>query len=190
MTTKTSVLSQSAGALARSQGLAQREILATKILAETAGAVALGGALNLLKIYSLPQGGSVTLGAMVPLLLLALRRGPWVGILAGEIFGGVVLIEEPISVHPVQVLLDYPMAFGALGLAGLLRQRPLVGVAVGIASRFVFHFISGIFFFTLFNLDGVLYSAVYNGSYLLPELAISAIIVQLLVRRRVLELYL
>ncbi len=163
-----------------------------KVMSETAGTVALAGALNLIKIFYLPQGGSVTLASMVPVFLLALRRGWKVGISGGVILGLVVLVEEPYVVHPAQLLLDYPIAYGALGLSGFFRKQPLIGVAVGIAGRFMAHFVSGVIFFASFagSLDPFTYSAVYNGSYLIPELLISAVAVVLLVRLKALELYL
>lgn len=167
-------------------------MLTVKTLAETATLVALAGALHLIKVFSLPQGGSITLAAMVPVLLLALRRGWKVGIVAGTVFGLIVLVEEPFVYYPAQVLLDYPIAFGALGLAGFFRKLPFLGVAVGIAGRFVSHFISGVIFFASFapaGISPVVYSAIYNGSYLLPELVISALVVQLLAYARALDRY-
>ncbi len=178
----------------RQTSLAQREVLTVKTLAETAALVALAGALNLIVVFRLPQGGSITLAAMVPVLLLALRRGWKVGVIAGVVFGLIVLIEEPGGVYyPTQALLDYPIAFGALGLAGFFRKLPFLGVAVGIAGRFVSHFISGVIFFASFaqeaGLSPEVYSAIYNGSYLVPELVISAVVVQLLAYARALDLY-
>ncbi len=171
---------------------ARQKFDVVKVLSETAGAVALAGALNLIKIFTLPQGGSVTLASMVPVLLLALRRGWKVGITGGVLLGLVVLVEEPFVVHPAQLLLDYPIAYGALGLSGFFRKKPLLGVTAGIAGRFMAHFLSGVIFFASFapsGLDPIIYSAVYNGSYLVPELAISAIVVGLLVRLKALEIY-
>ncbi len=171
----------------------RKEIFNIRVVAEVATLVALAGALHLVKIFSLPQGGSITLAAMAPILLLALRRGWQVGILAGVLFGLIVLPEEPFVVYPTQVVLDYPVAFGALGLAGFFRRLPVLGVAVGIAGRFLAHFISGVIFFASFAPEGMspeVYSAIYNGSYLLPELVISAVVIQLLTYSKALELYL
>ena len=80
----------------------------TRILSEAAVAIALAGALNFVKIYTLPQGGSITAGAMVPIFWFALRRGPRWGIFAGVVFGFVVMLN-PLDfyvVHPAQLLLD------------------------------------------------------------------------------------
>ncbi len=167
--------------------------LNVKILAETAGAVALAGALNLVKVIFLPQGGSITLASMVPVLLLSLRRGWKAGIPAGVVLGLVVLVEEGLVVHPAQLLLDYPLAFGAIGAAGFFRTKPLIGVVIAITCRFISHFVSGVIFFASFapaGQDAYTYSVLYNGSYLLPELVISVVVIQLLMRRNVLKLYL
>jgi thiamine transporter len=165
----------------------------TRVLTEAVAAVALSGVLHLITLYQSPQGGRVTAAAMVPVLFVALRRGPRVGIVAGIAYGLVVLMEEPFIYHPVQFLLDYPLAFGALGLAGLFRKLPLVGAAVGIAGRFVCHFVSGLVFFATYapaGMDPALYSAIYNASYLIPELIVSEIVIFILVQRKILQIYL
>ncbi len=155
--------------------------------------VALSTALYFTRIYTFPQGGSVTLGSMIPILLLGLRRGVKVGVTAGVIYGLIILYLEPFIYHPVQVLLDYPLAFGALGLAGFFKRIPAVGVIAGIFGRFVCHFLSGVIFFASFAPVGVsplLYSALYNGSYLSVEFVISAIAIYILLKRGVLAVFL
>ena len=164
----------------------------TRILTEVIAAVALSGVLHLITLYQFPQGGRITAAAMVPVLFVALRRGPKIGILAGIAFGLVVLIEEPFIFHPLQVLFDYPLAYGALGLAGFFRRYPLGGVVVGIAGRFVCHFTSGLVFFATYAPAGMspaLYSALYNGSYLVPELVVSSIVMFVLQKRKILQIY-
>lgn len=164
----------------------------TRILTEVIAAVALSGVLHLITLYQFPQGGRITAAAMVPVLFVALRRGPKIGILAGIAFGLVVLIEEPFIFHPLQVLFDYPLAYGALGLAGFFRRFPLGGVVVGIAGRFVCHFTSGLVFFATYAPAGMspaLYSALYNGSYLVPELVVSSIVMFVLQKRKILQIY-
>ncbi|MDH5770311.1 MAG: energy-coupled thiamine transporter ThiT, partial [Candidatus Bathyarchaeota archaeon] len=79
----------------------------TKIMAEIAVFVALASVLSYIKIFSLPQGGSVTLASMVPILWLALRRGPKVGLFAATVYGVVQLALGPEGIYyPAQVLLD------------------------------------------------------------------------------------
>jgi len=174
----------------------------TRVLTEAIAMVALAGVLEfisgLFPFLQMPQGGRLTFAAMVPIFFVAFRRGARVGILAGIAFGLVVLVEEPFVYNPIQFLLDYPLAFGALGLAGFFRElrwpsMPLVGVGVGIGCRFVSHFISGLVFFASYapaGMDPATYSAIYNAWYLVPELIISEIVMLILVRRGILKLYL
>ena len=165
----------------------------TKIIAEIVVAVALAYVLNLLVIFRLPQGGSVTAVSMIPILWLALRRGPKIGIFGGIVFGLVDMLPWPYIVHPVQLLLDYPIAFGALGLAGFFKGHPIVGVIVGIAGRFISHFVSGFVIFATYapaGMNPILYSAIYNGSYMIVELVLSVIVMYILVKRGVITMYL
>ena len=176
----------------------RREAEKVRILAETVVLVALSGALYLFRFFLLPQGGSVTLGSMVPVFLLALRRGPRVGIVGSVAFGLVALVEDLYSgveviFYPAQVILDYPLAFGVLGLAGFFRRMPILGVGIGVAARFCSHFVSGVLFFASFAPAGMspfVYSALYNGGFLLPEFVITAALMFVLVRVKALELYL
>ena len=176
----------------------RRETDRVRIITETIVMVALAGALYLIKIFTLPQGGSVTLGSMVPIFLLALRRGPRIGIIGGVAFGLVALVEDVYSgveviFYPAQVILDYPLALGLLGLAGFFQKIPILGVGIGIAARFCSHFVSGVLFFASYAPVGVspfVYSAVYNGGFLIPEFVITVALMIALVRVRALERYL
>jgi len=165
----------------------------TKIIAEIVVFVSLATVLSYIKVFSLPQGGSITAASMVPIIWLALRRGPKVGLFAAAVYGLVQLVIGPYIFHPAQVLLDYPIAFGMLGLAGFFQKRPFLGVNVGIIGRFLAHFFSGIIFFADYAPKGMhpaIYSAVYNGGYLLVELVISIYVVYLLQESKVLKIYL
>jgi len=167
----------------------------TKVLAEGTVVVALTVILRdiLPPVYHLPQGGSVTAAGMVPLLWFALRRGLRAGLEAGGVYGLVNMALGGYVTDPVQALIDYPVAFGALGLAGLFRKYPVLGVTVGIAGRFLAHFVSGVWFFWMYAPEGmnpVVYSAIYNGGYLLVELVISAIVIIILDKRQLLDIYL
>ena len=96
-----------------------------KVLAEMAIFTALATALSTIVVYVLPQGGSITFASMVPIIWLALRRGPKVGIVTGVIYGLIQFIMLPYAIDPIQVLLDYPLAFGVLGLAGFFPTKPV-----------------------------------------------------------------
>jgi len=159
-----------------------------RVLTEAALAVALAFVLGLIKVFEMPFGGSISL-EMVPLILLALRQGPWVGIAAGAAYGLLDLITPPVfAVHPVQVLFDYPLAFGVLGLAGFFRpavRGAILGTVVAVFARFLCHFVSGVVFFASYAPEGwnpYLYSAVYNAAYLVPSLAVALIAVVVLLR--------
>lgn len=90
--------------------------------------------LSLLPLYRMPYGGTITLGGMLPMMLIAFVYGPRVGIMAGFVYGLLNLLLNPYILHPVQVLLDYPLPFMALGLCGFFPQRPYLGMASGICS--------------------------------------------------------
>jgi len=172
----------------------------TKILAEMIVFTALANALYLIsKFYlpflHLPQGGSITLGSMVPLLWFALRRGLRWGVEAGIVYGFVhiLYITSADIASPTQVILDYPIAFSMLGLAGAFRKYPVAGVGVGILGRFICHFISGVIFWGQYAWEGwnvITYSLAYNATYLVPEFIISAIIIFILLKEKVLNIYL
>jgi thiamine transporter len=171
----------------------------TKLLAEMAVAIALGTVLSFVRFSIWPEGGSITAGSMVPLFWFSLRRGAKLGITAGLAYGVVQFFAGPFFVHPAQLLLDYPVAFGALGLSGLLRKHELAGVALGVAGRFLAHFVSGVIFFATYapavylgvdiGANAYTYSALYNGSYLLPELVISLVLMMVVTRRGLIDLY-
>ena len=142
-------------------------------------------------IYQMPQGGSVTIAGLVPLLWFALRRGVKYGVFAGFVYGLLhAFLPGSYIIHPAQGLLDYPLAFAALGFAGAVKKMPIVGIAVGIIGRFLCSFAAGIVFFTSFSIDGIIGSAAYNGIYLVPEFIITAIVIYLLLKRKLLDIYL
>jgi thiamine transporter len=125
---------------------------------------------------------------MIPLIILALRQGWRVGVVAGAAYGLLDLVIDPYVVHPLQLLLDYPLAFGALGLAGLFKptvRGVVLGATVAVFARFVCHFLSGVIFFASYAPEGwnpYLYSAVYNAAYLVPSLAIAIVVTVVLLK--------
>jgi thiamine transporter len=169
----------------------------TRILAEMIIFISLANVLYLISKFYLPflhfpEGGSITIASMVPLLWFALRRGPRWGVEAGIIYGLVHLVISGDIYYPTQIILDYPLAFGALGLAGFFQKQPLLGVGVGVLGRFVCHFVSGAIFFGQYAWAGwnvFAYSAIYNASYLVPEFIIDISMVYLLLKSNVLKIY-
>ena len=172
----------------------RKNIFSTNILAEIIIMVALAGALSLVShsFFSLPQGGSINIG-MVPIFWLALRRGSKIGIFAGAVFGVVDLAIEPFVVHPIQFVLDYPLAFACLGLAGFFQKRPVAGVIIGVTGRFICHFVSGVIYFPMYAPEGlspIVYSAIYNATYLIPSMIICAVIIGILQKSKTINIYL
>jgi thiamine transporter len=159
----------------------------TRVLTEAAIAVALSFVLGLFVLFKMPFGGSVSL-EMIPLILLSLRQGWKVGVVAGAAYGILDLALDPFVVHPLQLLLDYPLAFGVLGLAGLFKptvRGAVIGATVAVLARFICHFLSGVVFFASYAPEGwnpLLYSAAYNAAYLAPSLVIAIAVVVVLLK--------
>ena len=127
------------------------------------------------------------------IFLLALRRGSKVGLFGATIYGVVQFTVDPYMFSIAQALLDYPVAFGLLGVASFFQKRPFLGVSLGVIGRFIAHFFSGIIFFTSFvpkGMNPAVYSTLYNGGYLLVELVISIYVIYVLRANKVLEIYL
>lgn len=119
--------------------------------------IALSFALSYIKMFSMPQGGSVTLASLLPVMLFAYIYGPKKGIFVGFIYGALQAMQNPYLIHPAQFLLDYPVAFATVGLTGAfgkikqLDKLPQIKFALGalVASvlRFLSHVFSGVFAF-------------------------------------------
>ncbi|WP_411170597.1 energy-coupled thiamine transporter ThiT [Clostridium sp. MB05] len=165
--------------------------LDSKIMARIGIALALATILHLVKIVDLPNGaGSINLGSMVPILLIAFIYGPEIGMLTGFLFGIIYLIISPYILHPIQVLFDYPLPFMAVGLAGYFKDKKLLGTFFGMFIKFIFHFISGFIFFGQFAPEGwspALYSLVVNGAVVGGNLIVVLVIIGLLPINRIIE---
>ncbi|HXL03879.1 MAG TPA: energy-coupled thiamine transporter ThiT [Bacillota bacterium] len=151
-------------------------------LTEIGVTVALSMILSMISIYRMPQGGSISL-EMLPIFYVALRSGGGVGIMTGLTFGLLKLLLGPFVVHPLQLILDYPLAFAFLGLAGFFRRYQVLGIILGGLGRFAMHVISGAVFFATYAPEGTnvwVYSATYNASYMVPELIISIVVMLIL----------
>jgi len=169
----------------------------TRMLVEIALTVALSAVLSYTRLLQMPYGGTISL-AMLPIFVLALRRGVVAGVIAGALFGVVDYFLEPYFVHWIQFLLDYPVAHALAGLAGLFSPAWHKAVAehrtaravwtvampamiVGSAARFASHWLSGVVFFKASlgqEYPGVSYaigSVIYNATYVLPSLVVCVI---------------
>ncbi|MFU0825127.1 energy-coupled thiamine transporter ThiT [Clostridium sp.] len=157
--------------------------LNSRIIAIIGVSLGLAMVLKVFRIYHLPQGGSITAGSMVPILLVAFFYGPEIGFLTGFLYGLLTLSLDPYILHPVQVLFDYPLPFIALGLAGYFPNRKILGSIVAIFGRFLCHFISGWVFFGSFAPKGMspfIYSLTVNGLFILIEGGVAIAIMSLL----------
>lgn len=122
--------------------------------------------LSYIRIYRWPQGGSITLVSMLPMFVFSYLFGPAAGISAGAAYGILQLIQDPYILHPVQVILDYVIAFAALGLAGYFPGNISLGVLIGGLGRYFSSFLSGLIFFASYapeNMNPIVYSLLVNG---------------------------
>lgn len=156
--------------------------MGTKQLVFCAVAIALAMVASMLKIYSFPFGGSVTLCSMLLICLIGYLYGPTTGLLTGVAYGILQFIVEPYIYFPMQVIVDYVLAFGALGLSGFFYKSKnglVKGYLLGVAGRYVFAVISGWLFFGEYAWEGwgaLPYSLVYNGCYIFAEAALTAVV--------------
>lgn len=140
-------------------------------------------ALSYIKLWDMPQGGSVTLVSLLPLMIYAYIFGVKKGIFVGFVYGVLQAVQDPWIIHFAQFVLDYPVAFSACGLAGLFRNLPLtkkapqvtfaIGTAIGGTMRFICHALSGALAFEAYatGQNVWLYSLAYN-SYVFVDVAL------------------
>lgn len=161
-----------------------KTVWSTKMLALGAVCMALSNVLSMIKLFDMPQGGSVTPASMLPLMLFAYVYGVGPGMTVGAVYGVMQFIIEPYFLSVPQMLLDYPIAFAMVGLAGLFSKnenRALglsLGVVLGSLGRFVAAVLSGVVFFAEYAGDQNpwVYSIGYNGAYMLPECIICVVL--------------
>lgn len=168
----------------------------TKQIVFSAAAIALATVISVaIKLPSLPNGGSVTLFSMLVMCLIGYWYGPVVGLISGLAYGILQFITGPYVVHPAQVLLDYPLAFAALGLSGFFHNKKhglITGYLAGTFGRFFFHEVSGFIFYTTYvdtfkgNMTAIWVSTAYNLSYILPEVVLTLVLLAIPAVRNVL----
>ena len=110
------------------------------VLVKTSILLAIAFVLNHIILLKMPQGGSITAFSMFAIFLAAYLFGPRQGILAGMAYGLLDLVLNPYVVHPMQIFLDYPLAFGAIGIGGLLRNKKfgiITGYLLGVLGRYL-----------------------------------------------------
>ena len=149
--------------------------ISAKQLAFAAVALALATVCSNIRLFRLPMGGAITLFSMLFVTLIGYWYGSAVGLMAGVAYGLLQMIFDTYVVSLPQVLLDYPLAFGALGLSGFFSEKKnglVIGYLVAITGRFLFSVLSGVVFFGMYAPEGMsplVYSVAYNGSIMYGE---------------------
>ena len=154
-----------------------------KHLVFAAAAMALAMITSFLKLFEAPMGGSVTLFSMLFICCIGYWYGLRTGIMTGVAYGLLQLISDPYIISLPQMITDYLLAFGALGLSGIFCNKKnglIKGYIVGVLGRYFFAFLSGLIFFGMYaegtGMSAPVYSLAYNGSYLGCEAAITLIV--------------
>ena len=155
---------------------------------------ALATVLSFVVVYRMPNGGSISAASMVPIIFVALTCDLKTALLTSLTYS---VVQMMIGFYPpptqniisfiLVILCDYVVAFGVLGLAGIIAKplgngKTAAAIATGtvIFLRFICHFITGITIWSVFAPEGTpvwLYSMTYNGSFMLPEAVISIIVI-------------
>lgn len=157
----------------------------TKKLVYSALGIALALVTSYIKLWEMPMGGSVTLLSMLFVCLIGYWFGLKYGVITGIAFGLLQFIIDPYMLSIPQVILDYPLAFGALGLSGLFCNKKFglqIGYVIGVVGRFICSTLSGVIFFADYAPEGMnpwVYSIAYQGSYLGAELVLTLIIISI-----------
>lgn len=181
-------------------GISRNNKKSTKIktnqLVFAAASIALASVLSFIKPIDLPYGGSMTLFSMFFITFIGSLYGAKIGVMTGISYGILQFLFGPYIFHPMQILFDYPIAFGCLGLSGLLHKKDLqsglskskfktsliLGYVIGVFGRYIFHVISGYIFFKEYapvGQNALLYTLGYNATYIVPELVLTIIILLL-----------
>ena len=157
--------------------------MSTKQLVFSAMAIALATVTSMIKLFEMPMGGSVTLFSMLFIVLIGYWYGLGGGLTVAIAYGVLQLLLDPYILSFPQMLVDYILAFGALGLAGIFHNSKhglIKGYIVAVLGRYFFSFLSGWIFFGMYAPDNfpnaVVYSLAYNGSYLGAEALITLIV--------------
>lgn len=158
--------------------------MSTKQLVFSAMAIALATVTSMIKLFEMPMGGSVTLFSMLFIVLIGYWYGLGGGLTVAIAYGVLQLLLDPYILSFPQMLVDYILAFGALGLAGIFHNSKhglIKGYIAAVLGRYFFSFLSGWIFFGMYAPDNfpnaVVYSLAYNGSYLGAEALITLIVI-------------
>ena len=126
--------------------------------------------------------------SMLPIILYSIIFGPAAGIVAGVSYGFLQFFQDGGVIHWAQLFLDYPLAFGFLGIAGIvprnfnIRTRIVIGTIIAVIGRGAMHVLSGAIFFAEYAGDANpwIYSTIYNGTFLGVETVLAITIAVML----------
>ena len=162
-----------------------------QMLANAAICMALSFVLSYIRLFKMPQGGSITPASLLPILAFAYYPGSVPGLVTGIAYGFLQMIQDPWIVGAVQAALDYPLAFGCIVCAGVIGQMQrkygwnelaswLAAVLTTGLGRFICHVLSGVVFFAEYaegsGMSPMVYSLSYN-SFVFVDLAICLVVV-------------
>ena len=169
----------------------------TRMIAMGALCIALSFVLSCVRLFRMPTHGSVTPGSMLPIMLFSVAYGVGPGLLAGLAYGVLQYFQDPQFLNVWQFLFDYILAFSALGLAGIAWKKKsswlYAAIPIAVVGRAVSAILAGIMWAyeyldyglkigTVEFSSPILYSIVYNGVYLLPEMVICMLLAFLIAR--------
>ena len=148
----------------------------TRMIAEAGVAIAIAQVLSFITLFHMPQGGSIKAASLVPLMIFAYRWGGTRGIWAGVVYGVLhFLLGFKSSIHYLSIILDYLVAYGAIGVCGYFKDNLtglVSGSIVAIALRWFASVTSGAVVFASYAPQGQnpwIYSMIYNASYMIPD---------------------
>ena len=148
----------------------------TRMIAEAGVAIAIAQVLSFITLFHMPQGGSIKAASLVPLMIFAYRWGGTRGIWAGVVYGVLhFLLGFKSSIHYLSIILDYLVAYGAIGVCGYFKDNItglVSGSIVAIALRWFTSVTSGAVVFASYAPQGQnpwIYSMIYNASHMVPD---------------------
>lgn len=152
-----------------------------RALTEGAVMIAMAEILGFITLGRLPQGGSIDL-AMLPIIVYCVRWGFGPGMVVAFAHGLLQLIFDGGFAYGWQSILgDYLVAYTVMGFAGMCKGKFVPATLVACVLRFLVHYVVGATIWaeympeTFFNMSMTtpwFYSALYNGSYMLPDMVI------------------
>jgi len=167
----------------------KRKMSDTRSIVYGAISIALSFALSYAKLFKLPQGGSVTFASLLPLMVYCCMFGTRRGLVVCTIYGVLQALQDPFIIHPMQFLLDYPLAFGLIGVSGIFMEKGvfkekkivafLLGGIIAVVLRYACHVCSGVFAFADYaDLDkygsAIVYSMARN-SFTFVDMALALV---------------